>query len=208
MPETVKEIFAFQFAEGLPMATNKLSKAYMEYTGRVSSPDMAISIEAAAFLWVLCENLQPNSILDLGSGFSSFVFRSYASTRSATIRTVDDDPRWLERTTEFLSAHRLPTENMTIWGEAALKSTDLFDLIFYDLGGMDTRAREFPILLQQVAHKTVLVLDDMHKEEYIPAVEQELRAGRWRYFDAGLYTMDHYGRFCGVVLSAAHPLLR
>lgn len=208
MSGTVSEIFAFPFAEGLALVTKKLGRAYTEYTGRVSTPDMAISIETAAFLLVLCEHLQPISILDLGSGFSSFVFRSYAAMGPVTVRTIDDDPRWLERTTEFLSAHGLQTKDMAIWDDVAFKSDDPFDLIFYDLGGMGMRARELPILLQRIGQKTVLVLDDMHKEEYAATVEREMRTGEWRYFDALPYTMDHYGRFCGIVLPAAHPLLR
>jgi predicted O-methyltransferase YrrM len=207
MPGTVDEIFAFPFAEGLAIATKKLDQAYTEYTGRVSTPDMAISLEASAFLWVLCEHLQPISILDLGSGFSSFVFRSYAATGPAKVRTIDNDPLWLERTNEFLSAHRLPIEDMAIWNDVAFKSADPFELIFYDLGGMSMRGRELPILLQQVGQKTVLVLDDMHKEGYAETVDHEVRAGGWRYFDALPYTMDQYGRFLGVVLAATHPLL-
>ena len=67
--------------------------------------------------------------------------------------------------------------------------------------------RLFRSVLERTGETTVLVLGDMHKGEYAPEVERVLRAGRWRYLDARSCTLDHYGRFCGVVMSAAHPLL-
>ncbi|MDP2727812.1 MAG: hypothetical protein Q8P59_09750, partial [Dehalococcoidia bacterium] len=57
----------------------KLLPYYGQYTSRVSIDYMAVSLELSAFLMVLCERFRPSSILDLGSGFSSFVFRYYAS---------------------------------------------------------------------------------------------------------------------------------
>jgi predicted O-methyltransferase YrrM len=169
---------------------------------------MAISLEAAAFLWTLCEHLKPVSILDLGSGFSSFVLRAFAASYSATVCTVDDDSVWLERTRQFLTAHGLGTEDMKVFGDLTMSWGETFDLVFYDLGGMATRAQQLPSVLERVGQRSVLVLDDMHKEEYVPAVERALRPGRWRYFDARAATMDNYGRFCGVVLRANHSLLQ
>jgi hypothetical protein len=42
----------------------------------------------------------------------------------------------------------------------------------------------------------------MHKEEYALEVERALSAGRWRYVDPRPWSLDHFGRFCGVILHA------
>jgi predicted O-methyltransferase YrrM len=205
-PKAFNEVFGLGEEECRAAATTDLENAYGEYVKHISSPDRAISLQMAAFLSALCERHRPVSILDLGSGFSSFVFRAYAQTHAA-VWTVDDDPNWLERTAQFLTARLVPTNNMALWQEGGWRDEG-FDLVCYDLGGMTTRAQALPEILQKIGDTTILVLDDMHKEEYVPTVERELRTGQWRYFDARSHTMDHYGRFCGVVLRATHPLLR
>jgi predicted O-methyltransferase YrrM len=169
---------------------------------------MAISIGTAAFLRVLCEQVMPASILDLGSGFNSFVLRSFAATCTTAVWTVDDNPAWQERTRAFLKAGGLDDSNMWLWPDFSKETKRTFDLVCYDLGSMVARAQALRSVLEWVGEKTILVLDDMHKEEFALEVERALRSSRWRYFDARTCTMDQYGRFCGVVLSAAHPLLR
>ena len=57
--------------------TDKLRPAYEEYVASISTPDSAISLEIAALALILCRMRRPRRILDLGSGFSSWVFRYY-----------------------------------------------------------------------------------------------------------------------------------
>ena len=52
---------------------------YRKYLSNISSKDMAISLELSVFLIIVCRILKPKRILDLGSGFSSFIFRYYAA---------------------------------------------------------------------------------------------------------------------------------
>ena len=47
-------------------------------TSTVSSKGMALSLETAALVLLLCEIKQPKTIVDLGSGFSSYVLRKWA----------------------------------------------------------------------------------------------------------------------------------
>ena len=203
----LSDVFTFLTPARLTAAKDSLCEAYVDYVHAVSTPDMAISMQTAAFLSALCEGLKPQFILDLGSGFSSFVLRLHATaTSQGVVWTIDDDLAWLERTRDFLDARRLETDNMLLW--RGMPSSKQFDLVFYDLDGMAMRARELRNVLEHVGPTAILVLDDMHKEEYAPEVERTLRTGRWRYFDASACTMDQYGRFCGVVVSATHPLLR
>ena len=56
----------------------RLAPEHRTYTRDVSPDPIAISLELSVFLSVVCDALGPRAILDLGSGFSSYVFRSYA----------------------------------------------------------------------------------------------------------------------------------
>src|SRR3977135_3134813 len=55
-----------------------LEPLYARYVESVSSPVWALSLETAAVVHALCSLTRPDAVLDLGSGFSSAVFRLYA----------------------------------------------------------------------------------------------------------------------------------
>src|SRR6266700_671195 len=76
-----------------------LLPAYADYTANVSPAPITIALELAIFLRVVCEQLQPRAILDLGSGFSSYAFR--ASPVASAVYSVDDSRAWLEETRAF-----------------------------------------------------------------------------------------------------------
>jgi hypothetical protein len=64
----------------------QIALKHAAYIREVSSPEMAMSLELAHFLLGWCLWKQPKHLLDLGSGFSSYVFRLYRSaTRSLSI---------------------------------------------------------------------------------------------------------------------------
>jgi len=189
---------------GVDRAKALLLPAYEDYVSRVSAPDHAISLEAAAYLHALCEFLEPNSILDLGSGFSSFAFRTYAAHRPAvSVHTIDDDEVWLERTRNFVSSAGLSTENFGLWPEYQRHPSPPADIVFHDLGSMSTRLRTLPFVLNQNRAGGIVVLDDMHKEEYAPDALRVLMAGRFEWFNARPYTLDRYGRHAWVASRSA-----
>ena len=92
--------------EILAEATERLRPVFDEYVTSVSVPMAALSLETSALATVLCEITRPHRILDLGSGFSSYVFRRYAATASpqAEVWSIDDSPHWLEKTRGFLAS--------------------------------------------------------------------------------------------------------
>ena len=65
---------------------------------------------------------------------------------------------------------------------------------------MTTRAHRLPDVLNLLPDNGVLVLDDMHKEEYTPAVQRALSGDRWQYLDPRPLSLDRHGRFCGIVV--------
>lgn len=82
---------------------SKILKPYYDYyIAHVSKADMAMSLELAALVYALCVKKELKNLLDLGSGFSSFVYRLYASTHSGVrVVSVDDDSQWLENQDVF-----------------------------------------------------------------------------------------------------------
>lgn len=203
---SVSEYFPFLRDSGvLEEGKVLLEPYYRRYVQHVSVTDMAVSLEAASFLWAMCVGLDPKSILDLGSGFSSFVFRFYAKSRSTNVWSVDDDPCWLTRTRDYLAAVDVSTDCLILWN-ALLATKDEFELVFHDLGSMQFRGRTLRHVLARTAcHSGVLVLDDVHKEEYQVPMRDALANCRCRYLDAKAFTLDGFGRYCGVVTAIAGP---
>ena len=195
---------AFPFIHGaiVERIADELGAAHDDYVARMSSLDMAISRQVAALLWALCDGLKPRRALDLGAGFGSFVLRLCGASGGVDVWTVDDETESLERTRQFVASHGLPEGRFTSWRECSFGAAGTFDLVFYDLGSMAARARRLPDVMNLVADRGVLVLDDMHKEEYAPAVEKTLGGDRWQFLDPRPLSLDRFGRFCGVVVRA------
>ena len=121
-PETLRDVRAFspgaaRLASEIAAARRDLAAAHAAYTSSVSSPDMAVSLETASYLLAACRIMQPASILDLGSGFSSYTLRTYARDAkvACAVTTVDDEPAWLERSREFLHAQGLDARGLATW---------------------------------------------------------------------------------------------
>ncbi len=174
-----------------------LADVHARYVTQVSKPGMAISVELAAYLTLLCERLHPQSILDLGSGFSSYTLRRYAQSQpSVSVVSVDDDDRWLGRTEKFLQEHSLPTDRLLTWREFAAGDGHSFDLILHDLGTMDTRLGVLPAVLQRLsAEGGTIILDDMHKFDYASRAKSVVAAANLTQYSLRRFTLDRLGRF-------------
>ena len=176
----------------------RIEPFYREYVEIVSSEIMASSPELSVFLLFLCDLIQPERILDLGSGFSSFLFRFHALTagKKPIIWSVDDSEEWLARTADFLASHNLPNDHLMTWDAFSENQKACFDFIFYDLGPFPFRmACLQPMLEGMTADHGVIVLDDMHAAEYGLFVRRALKGTRFHPYDAGCYTRDHFNRF-------------
>lgn len=194
-----------QFSRGSCSITRELKPAYKEYARKVSSDAMAISYELACFLWELCQSMKPLRILDLGTGFSSFVFRRYQSTaeKRPEVWSVDDSGEWLEKTAAFLGSRNLSQDNLLLWDEFSQLEPSPFDLILHDLGNMETRAGVLGHVLALRHPEGVVVLDDIQGPQYQSQVAEQLNSNggiaghglRW-------LTLDKYLRYAMLVRSA------
>ncbi len=166
-------------------------KIYDKYVKEVSTPIMAISWELSVYLETLCGEISPKNILDLGSGFSSYVFRSVCSD----VTSVDDNPVWLERTKKFLCSQKLNVDNMFVWKDFVANGP--YDLIFHDIGDLNLR---FEVLGKVLELGKLFIFDDMHKKVYPPLAEAFIkdRGFKWKFLED---TVDEYGRYSWLVWS-------
>ncbi|GIX03583.1 MAG: hypothetical protein KatS3mg113_0589 [Planctomycetaceae bacterium] len=193
------------FHDSRHKAEQHLHAAYHEYVQKVSCADMAISWRIACWLFALVETTHPRKILDLGSGFSSFLLRYYASTAGhpCEVTSVDDDPHWLERTRNFLLMHGMSDTNLLVWDQFQQQLPEgEFDLVFHDLGNMTRRRQTLSLIWKCVSPSGILVLDDWHKHHYRKSAIKVLRQHKLPTYSARADTWDH-GRFVGLALKAA-----
>ena len=112
-------------------AQTQLRPLYEEYVTSVSTADMAVSLPIASLCLALCRIEHPKRILDLGSGFSSFIFRMHATELGGCeVYSADDSAEWLHKTRDYLITKQMPATNLYEW--PLPKDTDKFDFIFHD----------------------------------------------------------------------------
>jgi predicted O-methyltransferase YrrM len=183
-------------AEVMSESARSLVPLYDEYVyvDGVSTSVMAVSFEAAALLDALCRILEPRNVVDLGSGFSSVVVRRYArDAKNCLAGSVDDDPAWLARTQSFLVKLGLPTDHLMSWTDFQ-NTSQRYDLIFHDLGNMLVREQSLPVALNRVSPGGMVILDDMHKQDYAVAAQQIVRAAGFTLVPLRETTRDQYDR--------------
>lgn len=168
-----------------------LSEPYTRYLSEVSVDYMAASLELCHFLASLCESLQPQTILDLGSGFSSFVFRRYP----VQVVSVDDDAEWLTKTEIFLKQCGVSTDHLIHLDE--MDWTRRFDLVFHDIGVDPLRKQLLPNAVASTRLGGLLILDDAHFWGYNQLISNVARCPR---YSLRHWTEDKYGRFGMAVL--------
>ncbi len=183
--------------------TDKLRPVYEEYVASISTPDSAISLELAALALILCWIRRPRRILDLGSGFSSWVFRYYQAQAQPApeIWSVDDDPHWLEQTRRFLSTHQFPVSYLENWQDFAEAHQAPFDFILHDLGSMALRQAALPRVVALADHRALLLLDDVQKHPYGPYARQLLHNMHLETFNLKFLVRDQFRRYAFLVLT-------
>lgn len=178
-------------------ASAEVDARYREY---VELPEadavMAASPELARFLLAWCRCRRPRRIADLGSGFSSWLFRWWAAGESedVTVVSVDDDPAWLERSRAFVASRGLDASGFVEW-PAFLGGGERFDLVLWDYGDIRIRAERLPEVLARVDGGGALVCDDVHKHRVWKAARSCAGAPGLESYSLRAFTLDRWGRY-------------
>ncbi len=175
-----------------------LKAAHQEYVASISSEDMAVSLQTAVLLQLLCKLLAPASVLDLGSGFSSYALRRLRAEegRDFRILSLDTDAAWLERSQEYARRQGLADEGFALWNAA---DDEIFDLVFLDIERPPQRNGFVSATLQRFCRShTALLLDDLHQPSYRIYVLETLLQASFCHLDCRRYTMDRFGRWASL----------
>ena len=182
----------------LARAKYQLLPAWSDYVAEVSTVDWAVSLETASYLLWLIRRLKPTSLLDTGSGFSSYVFRRYQreeqESRVAVV-SVDDSPEWLEATRTFLKNHQLSTDGVMSVVEFERLTDASFDFVFHDIASKELRVAMLPALLATARPEAPIVVDDGQSQQVREGVRDAVRGTDRRYYSLRLYTLDEIERF-------------
>jgi predicted O-methyltransferase YrrM len=189
----------------LTTARRELAPHQGRYVSVVSSPDYAISPELASFLLTLCRHRRPRRLLDLGSGFSSFVFRCYQAEDPGDpeVWSVDDDDAWLERTAGYLGENGLRTDRL-LGLDAFLRSGERgFDLVLHDLStiGSAVRAGLLAAALELASPGGVVVIDDLNGYPYRSRAYAACRRAGLRLVNLRAHLMDDLRRYPGAAVA-------
>ena len=169
----------------------ELESAWTDYTTYVSRAEISCTLGGAALLAALAEVIDPRTILDLGSGFSSYVFRAGGHGT----KSVDDDPAWLDRTRSFLASREMTADELAALPALGEGDRGAYDLVFYDLGSMLTRERHLELAFACAKPGAAIVLDDCHKARYWKHAEVALAAHASAHYSLRSYACDIWGRF-------------
>ena len=167
---------------------------------------MAASFELSVFLGSLSVARRPRRILDLGSGFSSYVFRCFAAPTCGVI-SCDDSPQWLHRTRDFLGAHGFPDAHFDDLA-TVFQARSKFDLVFLDLGFVEQRVSFLDKALTAVHDGGYIVIDDMHKPSFRPLASGALRRAGFASYSIRKLTLDSFGRYAWLGIAPQRSVQR
>ena len=140
-----------------------LLKEYENYVTSISTRAMAVSMKCCCYFLHLIEKIQPKSVIDFGSGFSSFAIRKYKKItgNNFEIWSVDSDKKWLKKSKVFCKNNNVESDNFYEWSNVEERR---FDLIFFDIDKTVKRLDYFAPLFENFCNgNTVILFDDMHK---------------------------------------------
>lgn len=187
----------------------ELADDHEAYVREVSSPEYAISLELATFLLALCRHRRPARLLDLGSGFSSFVFRRHQaeSEPRPQVWSVDDDPAWRERTRRYLADRGLALDHVVGPDELLDSGVADFDLVLHDLNTINSpeRSQLLPAVLGALAGTGVLVVDDLDGYPYRGRVRAAAARSGHRLLSLRPFLVDERWRYPGALVREAPP---
>ena len=192
---------AFPWIDGVESGPERaaLAAEHARYCRDISSEKMAADLGFSTFLQLWCLAHKPKRVVDLGSGFTSYVLRRYAAAaasqgKGCEVWSVDDDAAWLGRTRDYLVEMKQDPARLMVWGEFIKVAPHDFDLVVHDAGSMQFRADNLGPALDLARSGGLVLLDDVHRFEY-RATALELLATRGYRFLSVRALRDGYGRY-------------
>ncbi len=192
-----------QIDQRIAEATAILAPYHQEYNKVISTGGAAASLELSALIYACCTALSAKRVVDLGSGFTSFVLRQYQSRSEHPVEvwSVDNSAEWLAATGRYLESNGLSQDNLLLWDDFAASFDTIapLDLVVLDVRPITRRIEWLPRLLGALNPKGIVIADDMHKPHMRrPTLEASRKLGA-PCIDCSALTKDSYGRFAAAI---------
>ena len=180
----------------------ELEPAYTRYVKEVSRPNWAASIQLAAFLLHLCRATEPTRILELGSGFTSYVFRLYAEEgEGVTVVSADDSEEWLRETATFLRDVGSRHDGLILLEDPEQNAVERgYGLVFNDVLGT-LRSEMMAAAMRYRSPDGIVVVDDADREPDRWSAMRCARRNGLVTYDLRPWTIDFFGRWAILVAS-------
>ena len=167
------------------------TQSYAEYQLLTGSE---ISVELSEYIINLCKEKSPQTILDMGSGWSSFLFRTIC--QNSFVLSIDDNKDWLTKTVEFCKQHNVEPKNMVLWNDLNVHEyKNTFDIALHDFGNRQARSEVLPFVINMMKSGGILIIDDMHKKDLRVRVEEILQQNNLNWTDLKYCTLDKASRY-------------
>jgi predicted O-methyltransferase YrrM len=191
----------FEDRDSMLMYNKEIRPAYNKYVKEVSNRVMAASMECCVFLMVMCKDIKPKKVLDLGSGFSSYALRYYKNKyyKDMEVWSVDSNDKWLLKSKQFIKDYGLNTDHFYTW-EEMMDIDEKFDLVFLDIDASKNRPAYLkPVIENFMTSDSFILLDDMHKGGLAKRFKAIMDDYMYDSIDVKNRTLDSGGRrirFC------------
>jgi predicted O-methyltransferase YrrM len=149
-----------------------MREVYEEYLSLVGGYGHPVSFETAQYMYNWCVRNSPTKILDMGSGFSSFVFREYFKhfQPAGYVMSVDTDLQWLNVTKNFLNNNKLYFGDLFLLDDFIIEP-GTYDFVFHDIASADRRNELMPLAISALKSGGIIIFDDMqHLPHYHSAL--------------------------------------
>lgn len=183
-----------------------IESVHREYCNSYSDDIFSISNRASVAIYNLICFCKPPVILDLGSGFTTWL--SYYAARNSgntAIISVDSSNTWIARNKEFLRKQNVDSAiiNYETFKECP-PDLPYGSFIINDIGDPDNfslRESSLSLLTDYVKNGAVLFLDDIHKPSVKNAALKFIRENNFRFQDLCTATFDHFGRYSWLIFA-------
>lgn len=175
-----------------------LTGPYVDYCRTVSRRSMAISIETASLFAYVCSTKMARRVLDLGSGFTSFVARCVAEDAVS----VDDSREWLDKTAGFLARYDTPADGLMMWDDWTADPGAPYDVVIHDFSAGEARESSMWDAASVLAPGGVLIFDDAQHEGHRKAMFEVACDRGLRLVDVKQETEDEVHRFALMAVAA------
>jgi SAM-dependent methyltransferase len=175
-----------------------LMEPYIDYCRNVSRFGMPVSIQTAALFAYVCCETKATRILDLGSGFTSYI--SHVLSDEAV--SVDDSREWLDRTGSFLDGYKVGSDGLMLWDDWQASPGGPYQVVIHDFASGATREASMSTAVQVLAERGVVIFDDANHETHHAEMLRVADAAGLRFVDVTQETLDECGRYA---LMAVRP---